>query len=80
MNDIYLMDRSRQRLTLEGVDYAAHDLPRLRAMAEERTDDFLRDLCLFLEDWFSDAPTLQVQTSGSTGTPKQLSAQGTNDE
>lgn len=73
MNDIYLMDRSRQRLTLEGVDYAAHDLPRLRAMAEERTDDFLRDLCLFLEDWFSDAPTLQVQTSGSTGTPKQLS-------
>ena len=43
MNDIYLMDRSRQRLTLEGVDYAAHDLPRLRAMAEERADDFLRE-------------------------------------
>lgn len=33
---------------------------------------FLRELFLFLADWFDDSPTLQVQTSGSTGTPKRL--------
>lgn len=33
---------------------------------------FLRELFLFLADWFDESPTLQVHTSGSTGTPKKL--------
>ena len=32
------------------------------------------DLADFLEDWWSPAPTMQLQTSGSTGTPKILHA------
>ncbi|MDR2815478.1 MAG: AMP-binding protein [Proteiniphilum sp.] len=33
---------------------------------------FHRQLNLFLEEWFSQSPTLRLRTSGSTGTPKEI--------
>lgn len=46
--------------------FAGNNTP---AFAEE--SPFLRELYLFLKEWFSESPTLRVHTSGSTGTPKE---------
>ncbi len=38
------------------------------------TNDLYREVLGFLRDWFSDEPTIEIQTSGSTGTAKRIKA------
>lgn len=61
-----------QNITIEGKTYYSSDfqsdvLPDFICRSE-----FHSDLYIFLRDWFSDRPTLEVQTSGSTGNPKPM--------
>lgn len=63
-----------QTVTIEGRKYGA------AAFSEGATtpnfvskSDFHNDLYLFLCDWFSQSPLLDVFTSGSTGEPKRMS-------
>lgn len=37
-----------------------------------RSEGILADLEAFLQDWYSDTPTMELLTSGSTGTPKTI--------
>lgn len=55
------------RCTLDGhtIDAAHHQFPLHAPTGIEA------DLQRFLDEWYSDEPTLCVHTSGSTGTPKQ---------
>lgn len=53
------------KIRVEGREYAPADIAVLRGR-----DAAMDDLVDFLEEWFSESPTVQVQTSGSTGTPK----------
>ena len=41
----------------------------------EFTSNISTEIYTFLQDWFSDKPTIAVQTSGSTGTPKSIELQ-----
>ena len=69
---MYQLDRTKQAITIEGKTYSpdiflGKNLPEFISQSE-----FHHDLFLFLKDWFSDSPTLKVQTSGSTGIPKEM--------
>lgn len=69
---MYQLDRARQTITIEGKTYFPdifldEKLPEFVSHSE-----FHNDLFLFLKEWFSDSPTLKVQTSGSTGIPKEM--------
>lgn len=52
-------------IRVEGRDYGPADIARLRGRGPA-----LDELADFLDEWFAEGPTVQVQTSGSTGTPK----------
>ncbi len=58
-------------IQIEGVNYRKEDISRWIAENKEELSPALSGVFSFLEEWFSDAPTVQVQTSGSTGAPKQ---------
>lgn len=69
---MYQLDRAKQTITIEGKTYfpdifLGENLPKFVSHSELHNDLFL-----FLKDWFSDSPTLKVQTSGSTGIPKEM--------
>ncbi|MDR0891008.1 MAG: AMP-binding protein [Mediterranea sp.] len=63
-------DRTRQRLLLDGREYAPADLDSLPGQGQQELYDFLRE-------WFDGSPYVSVQTSGSTGTPKVWQARKT---
>ena len=65
---MYNFDRKQQTITIEGVNYSAKDFEMIQVF----NNPFRNDLYSFLHDWFSDNPTLTVQTSGSTGIPKEI--------
>lgn len=66
-----ILDRSKQTLLLDGRRYSREEIYMLhRGLGSGASP--VRDLFLFLTDWFDDSPTVNVQTSGSTGTPKTL--------
>ena len=65
---MYNFDRKQQTITIEGVNYSAKDFEMIQVF----NNPFWNDLYSFLHDWFSDNPTLNVQTSGSTGIPKEI--------
>ena len=67
-----IFDRQKQRLLLEGREYTPDDISRLLAEGENAYPSAIRDLFLFLREWFNDSPFMKVHTSGSTGTPKEL--------
>lgn len=54
---------------MEGYTFSADTFDN---MPDFKQGDFRRKLYLFLQDWFSDSPTLTVHTSGSTGQPTEL--------
>lgn len=66
------LNRNEQRITLDGTTYTPKDVRRLATEVTPETPAMLRELYLFLDDWFSDSPLMSVQTSGSTGIPKLL--------
>lgn len=55
------------KIRVEGREYGPADIALLRGR-----DAAMDDLADFLEEWFSESPTVQVQTSGSTGAPKVM--------
>ena len=69
---MYQLNRPQQTVMIEGKIYLpdtflGENLPEFALQSE-----FHNNLFVFLKDWFSDSPTLKVQTSGSTGTPKEM--------
>ncbi len=64
------LNRENQTLLLNGVRYTPAECLHLAEKADEAVMPVLHDLYRFLADWFSESPTISVQTSGSTGTPK----------
>jgi len=56
-----------KKIRIEGRDYCPADVASLRGRTEA-----LDDLADFLDEWFSESPSVQVQTSGSTGVPKVM--------
>ena len=66
------LDRQKQRLLLDGKVYASSEIYRIVSERSGEVSESLRELVLFLEEWFNDSPLITVHTSGSTGTPKIL--------
>ena len=57
----------KKKIRIAGREYGPDDVASLRGR-----DVALDDLADFLDEWFSESPTVQVQTSGSTGVPKVM--------
>ena len=73
MNPTYQLDRSQQRITVEGVTYTAAEIGRISVPeSTPEMEHFVEELKTFLQEWFDPSPTLTVHTSGSTGIPKAL--------
>ena len=73
MNPTYQLDRSQQRITVEGVTYTAAEIDRISVPeSTPEMEHFVEELKSFLQEWFDPSPTLTVHTSGSTGIPKAL--------
>ena len=73
MNPTYQLDRSQQRITVEGVTYTAAEIGRISVPeSTAEMEHFVEELKAFLQEWFDPSPTLTVHTSGSTGIPKAL--------
>ena len=73
MNPTYQLDRSQQRITVEGVTYTAVEIGRISVPeSTPEMEHFVEELKAFLQEWFDPSPTLTVHTSGSTGIPKAL--------
>lgn len=66
---MYELNRDRQSITIEGRNFHSDELEDIIA---DSSDNFRKDLYLFLKEWFSDSDTMIVNTSGSTGTPKPI--------
>ncbi len=56
-----------KKILIEGRDCGPADVASLRGRSAA-----MDDLADFLDEWFSESPTVQVQTSGSTGVPKVM--------
>ena len=57
----------QKKILVEGRAYGPAEVIELRGR-----NAALDDLADFLDEWFSESPTVQVQTSGSTGVPKVM--------
>lgn len=66
------LKREEQRLVLEGKIYSSETIDQLSELKGSTPSPFLKELYLFLKDWFAPSLYITVQTSGSTGVPKQL--------
>ncbi|SHF42254.1 AMP-binding protein [Dysgonomonas macrotermitis] len=66
---MYEFDRNKQTIAIEGKTYSGKDFGKIPDSGDKL---FRRSLYTFLHEWFSDSPTLSVQTSGSTGIPKEI--------
>lgn len=58
-------------IEINGIEYNRTNLDRLVDDCPKPAPDWLRDLYLFLQDWFSGKESFWVKTSGSTGDPKK---------
>ncbi|MDO4727647.1 MAG: AMP-binding protein [Bacteroidota bacterium] len=50
------------------IDQNSYKITSEKSCENAYFDDIIR----FLDEWFSDKPTIEVQTSGTTGTPKRI--------
>ncbi|WP_455591720.1 AMP-binding protein [Bacteroides sp.] len=66
-----ILDRTKQTLILDGKRYSREEIYALHRELGSGASP-VRDLFVFLADWFDESPTLDVHTSGSTGVPKVL--------
>lgn len=69
---MYQLYIKRQTVTIDGGVYLPDSFKSKGIPAFALKSDFHYQLYLFLKDWFSRSPFLQVKTSGSTGTPKDI--------
>ena len=73
MNTTDQLDYAAQRITVEGITYSAAEISHITGPQNTpEMNQFVEELRVFLQDWFSPSPTLTVHTSGSTGTPKTI--------
>ena len=63
----------QRKILVEGRAYGPAEVIELRGRSAA-----LDDLADFLDEWFSESLTVQVQTSGSTGVPKVMHVQRKN--
>lgn len=63
--------RKKQELWLNGTVYTPKILTP-SFLEQTRSMGFEGEVLAFAAEWFSDSPTLTVQTSGSTGSPKPI--------
>lgn len=64
----------RNCVCIEGERYSSSDINGVRGRALAQKSTFHKQLLLFLQEWFSESPTIRLHTSGSTGTPKEIIA------
>lgn len=57
---------------LNGVHYKLDELSEIGYSLIKEGDSFEASIGVFLLDWITDKPTLEVYTSGSTGRPKKI--------
>lgn len=69
---MYQPDIHKQTITIDGVAYSSDSFRGGLEADFILKSEFHHQLFLFLEEWFSEAPTLTVKTSGSTGIPKEI--------
>ncbi len=69
----YQFDRNKQQALIEGKVFSRKDFEAKEPSAFF-TSDVLRDLYVFLHEWFNDEDFVRVKTSGSTGQPKPFKA------
>ena len=62
-------DIDKQQIEVEGQIWNATHLQELESLSRTEKNEALKAVYHFLTEWFSDTPTVNVQTSGSTGTP-----------
>lgn len=62
-------------LTINNIQYSKPDLHKLceGKINSQQTQQWERDIYLFIQDWLSDKEYIVVKTSGSTGEPKVIS-------
>lgn len=60
---------NKKFITLHGVVFNTESITQ---KLTESLPEWEKDIFLFLNEWFSEEPFVEVQTSGSTGTPKQI--------
>ena len=65
-------DIGRQRIEVENRSFSVSDIRKLEVLSAGEKDGALRDVYMFLLEWFSPVSTIEVQTSGSTGEPKRM--------
>ena len=68
-------DIDKQQIEVEGQIWNATHLQELESLSRTEKNEALKAVYHFLTEWFSDTPTVNVQTSGSTGTPKQMAVE-----
>ena len=68
-------DIDKQQIEVEGQIWNATHLQELESLSRTENNEALKAVYHFLTEWFSDTPTVNVQTSGSTGTPKQMAVE-----
>ena len=67
----YVLDPTLQYLIFEGHRWTYTDLALIRHQVSLEKEGIRKAFWEFLRDWFSDGPTMEVQSSGSTGQPKR---------
>lgn len=57
---------------MDDLCISADTIGEVKAAEQGRLNDYQRQVLDFLQEWFSEADTMRVQTSGSTGAPKLM--------
>ena len=72
METVYCLDRMKQQVRVDDLCISADTIGEVKAAEQGRLNDYQRQVLDFLQEWFSEADTMRVQTSGSTGAPKLM--------
>lgn len=66
----FQLNPALQYVIFEGRRWSAADRALIKDRAFAEQDESLKAFWSFLDEWFSEQPTMNVQSSGSTGQPK----------
>ncbi len=77
MHNDFIFDYNAQVFTFEGKAYSKETLDDFKhdILARANDDASLMHIYTFLQEWFNDSDTIEVQSSGSTGLCKVFQAQ-----
>lgn len=57
---------------MQNHELIANSIPQLKVVYLENASGRESELAIFLQEWYSDSPSIKVRTSGSTGQPKEI--------